>query len=356
MADEKDTYGVEFPRNGPLYQTIRPKQITPDMHFGWTNMDGKTGDITESDKNPMERYMYKRTNNQPKYLIPVKDHFTQDLNVNTYAGKDYKVPETVDSSTIDPSSPFYTGGKNQKQAKVFSGATTIINQEKDPDKEKVMLYGLEDMEYKRVNGNTVERSIYSYDATTGKMPPPTSPLHPFVRMTDPRAAQSIVNHSYNRYQYPISDIEHRKAFRNVFFTRPECYIMCKQGVLAQQCENDEDIATSFMRMPHICKMLSPVYVTHTFGTNNDDDNINYLLSNRITGLSTEALALSTNETGTKSIEGFSVVTGMHMESNQGGSLTVTFRDTKYLEVFEYFRVWMLYIYGNIQIPPSISYL
>lgn len=346
----------EFPQTKPLYEGSKPRQIEGYMHFGPTNIDGRTGALTDMGQD----VEVKRTNNKPKYLIPGDAHFTKDLNVNTNA-PDFFQEEAAQAASITPRSPFYS--RNNKESMVFSGSTTIINQENNPDKERIMQYGLEDSEYRKINGGKAPTSAYTYSATSDTLPPPISPLHPFIRMADPSVAQSIVNMSYNRYQYPISDVEHRKAFRNVFFTRPECYIVCSETDrnpynVARQCEMDDDIRSSVMRMPHIARMLSPVYVTGTFGTNFDMDNFNYLLSNRVTGLSVDPFVLSVNESTGKSVEGYTVTPGMHMESNQGGSLTVTFRDTKYLEIFEYFRLWMIYIYkrkkGTFE-PPYAGY-
>ena len=115
--------------------------------------------------------------------------------------------------------------------------------------------------------------------------------------------------------------------------------------LSQQAEYDEDFNTSYARMPHISKLLSPVYVTGTFGQSKiDGDNFNYLLSNRCMGLAPSGATLSTQDTVGKSIQGYTVTPGMHYEGRQGATVSVTFRDTKYLEVYEYIRLWMLYIW------------
>ena len=92
-------------------------------------------------------------------------------------------------------------------------------------------------------------------------------------------------------------------------------------------------------------MLAPVYVTGTFGRSGiRGDNFNYLLSNRCMGLAPSGATLSQQETVGKSIQGYTVTPGMHYEGRQGATISVTFRDTKYLEVYEYIRMWMLYIW------------
>lgn len=339
----------QYPQHGPLYKAPNKIQITGDMHF------------VPEDPNEDGRFPLKETGLKPKYLIDGKDHFIKDYNYNSYAPNEFK----EEASINERYNPDSTLKDSKDRPYVFSAATTIVNQENDPDKQHIIDYGLEDAEYKKANPyKNINETIYTYQASSDTLPPPISPWHPFTRIADPTAAQSIINYSYNRYQYPIADLEHRKAFRNVFFTRPECYIVCRDKNqehnpynLARQCELDDDIRSSVMRMPHISKMLSPVYVSGTFGSF-PKDNFNYLISNRIKGFNVDPFVLSVNESNTKSIEGFTVNTGMHMESNQGGTVTISFRDTKYLEVSEYFRLWMLYIYKRkkgVLEPPFAKY-
>ena len=364
MADQKApngipddvlmNYGDEYPKHKPLYNSPRNKQITPKDHFIYG---------TDVDTNPQSAYYgsvqardnkthMMRNGNKAEYIIPVEDHFINDKNVNTWTGASYSPKETSRLATTKNKTPFYT--RDGKNAPSFSGSATPINQSNDTDTANVIKYGLENAELNRVNdkkaGGSLTAPKYNMQSANEYIPPPITPAHPFYRMMTPDAAQTIINHAYNRFQLPVADIEHRKSFRNLFFTRPECYIMCsdKPGEhnkwgLSAQCERDDDIASSCSRMPHICKMLSPVYISGTFGTNFAYDNLNYLISNRAMGFSIPDESLSVSESIGKSIEGYTVTPGMHMESHQGGTFTVTFRDTKHLEVYEYHRLWMIYI-------------
>ena len=349
-------YGDEYPKHKPLYDQHATHELEPIDHFLYN-----TGVETDTSSpyygavyNNARRFPSSRNNNNATYLIPREDHFINDQNVNTWTGEDYNPNDPYDSEHITGSTPFKT--RSGKRAPSFAGSATPINQTKDPDKENVIKYGLENAELNRVNnkkaGGDLSAAKYAEKIDMGKeyLPPPISPVHPFYRMMTPAAAQTIINHAYNRFQHPVTDVEHRKAFRNLFFTRPECYIMCsdlpgthnKWG-LSSQCERDDDIASSCSRMPHICKMLSPVYVTGTFGTNFKMDNFNYLLSNRVLGFAVPEETLSVADSVGRSVEGYTVTPGMQMESHQGGTFSVTFRDTKHLEVYEYFRLWMIYI-------------
>ena len=55
-------------------------------------------------------------------------------------------------------------------------------------------------------------------------------------------------------------------------------------------------------------------------------------------------SISTKEGMTKSIEGHTVLPGGTLQSTQGGTISITFRETKRLEVYECLKLWMLYIH------------
>jgi hypothetical protein len=321
-----------------------PHELTPEDHFGYSSINEKTGKVVNSQTN-RSKYEAKVHRNVQEPLIPKEYHFVED-----------------DNDVISPvknKGPFY----NNKGDRVyqFTGSTTHVNREDSRDKQAVMDYGLENAELNRINNKKPadhDLSAETYDPSKYKAPP-LSPLHPFTRLMDPSMAQSLNVFAYNRFHYPIADLEHRKSFRNLFFTRPECYIYCTEGKLALQCEMDDTIASSNSRFPHILKMLSPVYVTGSIGPSPKlMDNINYMLSNRANGFSITEETLSVNESIGRSVEGYTVAEGMHMESHQGGTFSVSFTDTKYLEIYEYFRIWMNYIYkrrkGTFE-PPFSAY-
>ena len=263
------------------------------------------------------------------YLVPYKGiHFIRDMN-----DTQHQDPKAANRPTAYPDG---RGG----MAPVFSGSTTFVNAENDQAKAEIMRETLSETERKRIQ--ELQGDINSQ--------PPLSPLHPFTRLgsIQNRHDARIANlTTFNRFHMPIADLEHRKAFRHVFFTRPECYIMYSDGIhigLSQQAEYDEDFNTSFARFPHISALLSPVYVTGGFSSKTLQDNFNYLLSNRCTGLTVTGGTLATQDSVTKSIGGYTVTPGMNYEGRQGSTISVTFRDTKDLEVYEYIRMWMLYIW------------
>lgn len=324
-ADETKYVGESPSTSGHVLQ--------PSDHFK-TDGSGKPVE-TQSNfiGNLKDQYTDSLGNTRYNYLVhDKKEHFIRDLN-----DVQHMDPKAEERPVVVPDSSVINDTMDPRKV-VFSGATTNINPFNDPEKQRIIDYGLSDVVEAKYN-------------ESGEYKPPISPIHPFTRMIDikhPNYHQIANLTTFNRYHIPVADLEHRKAFRHVFFTRPECYIMCGESgsiKLSQQAEYDEDFNTSYSRMPHISKLLSPVYVTGTFGQSKiDGDNFNYLLSNRCMGLAPSGATLSTQDTVGKSIQGYTVTPGMHYEGRQGATISVTFRDTKYLEVYECIRMWMLYIW------------
>ena len=337
--------------DGSVYRTptssdqfpIRLSQSKSSIPTGYPS--GKSGryQIGERTIVPRDHFNYLESvfegeNKDDLYYINNKEkHFTRD--VNDPALKDIPVLHKSDD--------------NQPEI-VFSGSTTHINPTDDPEKADIILQGLEGHETDSVRSNSSDEYVN----------PPISPIHPFTRM-DPSTAQKSNLTTYNRTKLPVADLEFRKGFRHIFFTRPECYIMSRNmnggslsSVLSEQCEYDEDFASSYSRMPHILKLLSPVYITGSFSQNGINSNWNYLLCNRVMGLTTSSTTLTVQENVTKSVEGFTVTPAMHMESRQGSTLDLKFRDTKNLEIYEMLRMWMLYMYKRkkgVFAPPYNGY-
>ena len=266
-------------------------------------------------------------------------HFTRDIN---------------DTDSMITEAPVTYTDEDGNEVPVFSGSTTNVNPLGDKDKEKVIVYGLD----------TTESDYVKAESDNKKQQTPISPLHPFTRM-DPSTAQISNLTTYNRTKLPVADLEFRKGFRHIFFTRPECYIMARNpngigAVLSEQAENDEDFASCYSRMPHILSLLSPIYITGSFSQNKLDinSNWNYLLSNRVQGLTTAQTTMSINENISKSIEGYTVTPASLIESRQGSTIDFKFRDTKNMEVYEMLRMWMLYMHKRkkgIFAPPYNGY-
>lgn len=236
----------------------------------------------------------------------------------------------------------YPYNANNRPAYQFRGAMTEINPEGEFNEEKniVLKQGVEsyDRWIAKQENDTSDESLASPLT-------PTSPLHPFTRVHPNRAHHAIVS-SYNRTRLPISDIEHRKAFQYIFISRPECYLMSSGDQLCMQAMQDEDINAVFYRMPYVIRALSPVYITGNGSSMGPAyANWNYLLSNRVINFSSPGgNTLSVVDSMTKAVRGATVTPGKLLTSQNGGSLEITFRDTKYMDVYEMLRAWMWYIH------------
>lgn len=258
---------------------------------------------------------------------------------------------TANSSPGIPGLPINRGSVTP----LFQGESPEINEN---DRRIMNSHNLEDVVIPKERGALSVRQYASYDGgdsptltdTTSAMPKETlSPLHPFIR-SNPTLARVAVLRSYNRTKLPIVDVEHRKAFRHIFITRPECYIMASgddlKAVLSDQCANDETMMSSYTRFPHISEILSPVYVVNNPGEYGcfKYANWNYLLSNRVQGLSVAGTTLGSLESVTSSVRGASVHPGTIINSMNNGSLELSFRDTRYMDIYEMIRLWMWYIH------------
>ena len=226
----------------------------------------------------------------------------------------------------------------------FSGSTTNINPLNDPDKTELL---------------TTDYETYSKNRGMTKV----DPMQPFTR-SDPKISHNAMMFSYNRIKIPVADVEWRKGFRHLFFTRPECYVMCNQdGIrLCSQAENDEEFVSTYTRLPHIVQMLAPFYVTGSFENNKTKGlvtNWNYLLSNRVDGFNATGTTIGVNENTGKGYRGHSVTPASFISSSVGGTFEVTFNETKNLECYENLRLWMHYMdkrHSGIFAPSYNGYL
>lgn len=333
----KESITNGYPQGNPHYVQLNP---------------GPLGEITIDDHNirPVDAHLNPNANE--KYFVPdPSGHFVKE------------VPQHIGENVDDP---VYNEGKTKQlvrtslkdeptTAAVFSGATTRINPYDDKNTQEIIDSG--------TLSNYLEETHREKELGTYRKPP-VSPLHPFTRLGEKDnqfTAQEAIFNTYNRTKTPIADIEWRKGFRHIFITRPECYLMYNNnGIgLCDQAYYDDDFSSAYTRMPHIIKLLSPWYVSGTFPTKSPtNSNWNFLLSNRVQGLSVAPTTMTINENVSKSTEGYTVTPAMHVESRQGSTIDLTFRDTKNLEVFETARLWMLYMYKRkkgIFAPPYNGY-
>lgn len=328
--------------------------------------------------NPTNYVSKNKAKDDAQHLISDKaDHFIRDYNdpssisygpKKIYMDDEYYRFFDKNAKTRATTVTRETSGTNDRP--VFSGSTTLVNPFGDMKKAHIINFGLEDMEINHATMYGIESN------TSGKIStkyPPLSPLHPFIRINDAyhtnvvHTAKQGVFRAYNRTHLPIADVEFRKGFRHMFFNRPECYVVCMESGNIRLCEQttyDEDFSSLYSRMPHLVQLLAPAYVTGSFGSRTSmnretfKDNWNYLLSNRFLNMTVGEETLSQKETMTKSAEGYTITPGLHLESRTGSTLSISFRDTKDLEVYEYIKAWMAYIHKRargIFYPPFNGY-
>ena len=272
------------------------------------------------------------TSDDAKYIKSAAEHFIYDPNDPALSGV---APYTVDANGANP-------------IPTFSGSATHYNPLDNPDMREI--------------GESTYSEYVTARLPKGQTEAPVSPLYPFIRM-DPVAAQRATLASYNRFHIPVSDNEFRKAFRHIFITRPECYVCCADGGLSDQAAYDEDFSSAYSRMPYLCELLSPSYISKISFTSDREDaeiqaNWNFLLSNRVTGMSSGNIDIGVLENITKSIPGYTVTTPSFLGGMSNGTLDLTFRDTKNLEVSEFIRLWLLYMHkrhAGIFSPPYNGY-
>lgn len=276
----------------------------------------ETRELTKADHMTLANETPIRNGQTEFYVNDPALHYTRDVNDIALTG----IPVTYE----------YTGENDQKlDIPVFSGSTTNINPLNDPVKQDILDTSLE----------THQNAYYD-----GKI----SPLQPFTR-SDPYVAHKSIMFTYNRTKLPVADVEWRKGFRHLFFTRPECYVMCNDnGIrLCSQTENDEDFSSTYTRLPHVVQMLAPCYVTGSFedkygAPDNLLTNWYYLLSNRVDGFNPTGTTMTVVENVGKSYQGFSINPAGFVSSQIGSTFDVTFNETKKLECYESLRLWMLY--------------
>lgn len=306
---------------------IRENQKNKDDSYGPQNIKHlDTKELEPSDHFIInDPAMVRERNFTDDYFAKPEDHFTYDVHATEFGEEsDHK------------KNALYSDGTPK-----FSGSSTLVNPTGDLEKALIAEEGYDQWDTFRYNYEDLQRRDKRY-------PSPLSPLRPFTS-TDPVYAHKSVFSSYNRTLIPIADAEFRKGFKHIMISRPECYIMWNGKGLSQQAEYDIDFNSAYTRMPHICELLSPSYIAggRLEGTTGSGVlcNWNFLLSNMISSFSGDyKTSISTKEGMSKSIEGHTVLPGGTLQSTQGGTISITFRETKRLEVYECLKLWMLYIH------------
>ena len=298
---------------------VTSKTLEPRDHFR-TIRDESGNEIPNM---PLQAVKNETGLKEGEHYATITDHMHYDRN-------QYASPAGSDEAA---KTGFQSNGMRR-----FQGSSTPLYTEEELVKKDI--FGLED-------------GLYKHEQKHAGGARPLSVLDPFFRPNQTWYPQYSTFYAYNRTKLPMADLEWRKGFRHIFITRPECYIMARGNKLSQQCQYDEIFYTAYLRMPHICELLSPSYVTDLPGSPRYKDNFNYLLSNRVMGMSVLGTEIDQMKSMAISTIGASVFPGTTVSNDFGNQLTLNFRDTKNLEVYECFRLWMRYI-SNIYLGTFAS--
>lgn len=338
---------------GPFYKSIGVRTLTPADHF--RGRDAYNGGVmgpsaSESTNAPAEVQRYSKDGGA--FIKDISEHF---VSLDSYhKGHLSKVTNPDDDESADNSD---YNDLDQRGCKDFRGSSTLVNPESDGDRNATAGWGFS--------------VVTDEDANeAGEAETMISPVVPFTRLhaigstrkadlkyatNSPQSVARITDaYAYNRFKYPVSDNEFRKGFHSTFITRPECYVCCIDGTLSEQAASDPIFSQAYIRMPHICRLLSPSYVCRDF-IGNLRHNWNFLLSNRIISVgSAPETTLETIEP-TKGVGGYTVSLGSFKTSGRGGEVTITFRESRNLEVYEFLRLWIEYIHKRYRGYLSPSY-
>ena len=144
---------------------------------------------------------------------------------------------------------------------------------------------------------------------------------------------------YNRFKIPMVNEYFQKGFAHVFFTRPDCNILKKDGkTLVDEIKNNSEFYYSWERCPYLLKQL-------TLPVDNTGHDFMLSLSNRAASFSLSDEYINTDTYG-KTWGGWKISFGRaDTESKTAGDFTITYNDTRNLYVYMLHKLWIDYIAG-----------
>lgn len=146
---------------------------------------------------------------------------------------------------------------------------------------------------------------------------------------------SNLTNKYNRFKTPIPNIELRKAFSHVFFTRPACNILTNGSSLNDQCLNNLTFANAYNSSPDLVKELDI--------SANKKDQFMKSLSNMAKSFSLTAEEIETDTYG-RTYTGYKISYGKNnIASKTAGSFQITYDDDRNLHVYRLHKLWVDYI-------------
>lgn len=335
-----------------------PIELTPKLHFEESLYPYQKGPFSNSDKFPPTKKVGQH--------FTAEKTITHDDDAAVLTAEERNLVEELQNRKMDLFDTSYSGSSTLRNPNFTitdeNGNNPVTVYSDRLEEEKTM--GYSDSAYNYVASEVENKGNFSgsrmYDFSNGSAYREGgmygSPIAPFaggIRDTyrDPFSlARMAISTSLNCFRMPMVDLERPKMFRNIFISRPECYIMSHSFgstgdstyMLSEQCYNDDDFASSYAMFPHVAKLLSPSYVCD-MSLDGINSNWNWLLTNRLLTLDSRQGSQIKTTNNTKSTIGSSIVTGGFTNIYEPKTFTATFRDTRHLDVYEMIRMWMLYI-------------
>ena len=148
---------------------------------------------------------------------------------------------------------------------------------------------------------------------------------------------------YNRYRmFDGWNLAFNRTYTHVFFTRPDLNLLYNgqggENTILDDIKNHSDTFLIWQRNPNLFRLLTDCKRTGELEPNN----FNLFLSQQVTNFDFKDENISTIES-TKTWKDYSIRYGGSFKGRGAGSITLTFAETEDLAVYDFFRLWMIYI-------------
>ena len=155
----------------------------------------------------------------------------------------------------------------------------------------------------------------------------------------PDLARVMKYYMYNRFKVPDLNMAHTKTFTHVFFSRPDCNLLSKNGSsisINEYAGSNVEVYMLWARHPELFKLLTNGFRYF------DNHNFNLLLSNQVSSFDITDETLSTVEAG-KSWNQYEMVYGDTYSGRFAGEFSCNFEETNDLSVMNLIKLWITYI-------------
>lgn len=149
---------------------------------------------------------------------------------------------------------------------------------------------------------------------------------------------------YNRYKtFDGWNMAYQKTFTHVFFTRPDLNLLYNgtngaPNTILPEIENHSDTFLIWQRNPNLFRLLTDCRRTGEIAPNN----FNLFLSNQATSFEFKDESIQKTESS-KTWKEYSISYGGSFKGRGAGEFNITFLETSDLAVYDFFRLWMIYI-------------